>query len=195
MAKLYFRYSAMNSGKSTALLQAAFNYEERGMKVAIIKPAIDSKGDDQVVSRLGLNRKVDILVDPEASVTQLLDATTGLHCVLVDEAQFLQPTQIDELFWYAVNNNVPVLAYGLRTDFAMAGFPGATRLLELAHEIQELKTICRCGKKAMLNGRKINGQFVFSGNQVAIDGEDNVEYESLCANCYQRFKRADTGVQ
>jgi thymidine kinase len=109
---------------------------------------------------------------------------------LVDEAQFLQASQIDELFWFAVNGTIPVLAYGLRTDFATVGFPGASRLLELAHEIQELKTICRCGKKAMLNGRKINGTFVFSGNQVAIDGQDNVDYESLCGACYQKFRQA-----
>jgi thymidine kinase len=188
MAKLYFRYSAMNSGKSTALLQAAYNYEERGMKVVILKPAVDSKGDDKIVSRLGVTRSADILVKPTDSVLELLAPYNDIHCVLVDEAQFMEPAQIDELFWYAVNSNVPVMAYGLRTDFATVGFPGATRLLEMAHELQELKTICRCGKKAMLNGRKINGKFVFSGSQVAIEGEDNVEYESLCGSCYQMFK-------
>lgn len=190
MAKLYFRYSAMNSGKSTALLQAAFNYEERGMRVAIIKPAVDSKGDNQVVSRLGLSRTVDALVQADDSVTALLKQFSEVDCVLVDEAQFLQPGQIDELFWYATESGVPVMAYGLRTDFATVGFPGASRLLELAHEIQELKTICRCGKKAILNGRKRNGQFIFTGEQVAIDGEDSVEYESLCGACYQKFKQA-----
>lgn len=189
MAKLYFRYSAMNSGKSTALLQAAYNYEERGMRVCVIKPSVDTKGQESVVSRLGVERPVDILVKPDASVRKLLDKVTDVNCILVDEAQFFQPAQIDELFWYAVERDTPVMAYGLRTDFSMQGFPGATRLLELAHEIQELKTICRCGKKAMLNGRKLNGKFVFEGAQVAIDGEDNIEYESLCAACYARFKR------
>lgn len=189
MAKLYFRYSAMNSGKSTALLQAAFNYEERGMHVAILKPAVDSKGDDQVVSRLGLNRTVDALVQASDRVTEILKKFPGVDCILVDEAQFLQPRQIDELFWYAIDGGVPVMAYGLRTDFATVGFPGASRLLELAHEIQELKTICRCGKKALLNGRKRNGKFIFEGEQVAIDGEDNIEYESLCGACYQKFKQ------
>jgi thymidine kinase len=190
MAKLYFRYSAMNSGKSTALLQAAYNYEERGMHVCVIKPSVDTKGQESVVSRLGVERPVDILVKPADSVRKLLDKVTDVSCILVDEAQFFQSTQIDELFWYAVERDIPVMAYGLRTDFSMQGFPGATRLLELAHEIQELKTICRCGKKAMLNGRKLNGKFVFEGAQVAIDGEDNVEYESLCAACYARFKKA-----
>jgi thymidine kinase len=188
MAKLYFKYSVMNSGKSTALLQAAYNYEERGMEVVIIKPRIDSKGDVHVVSRLGLDRRADLLLVSGDDVNQALDPFQDIHCVLIDEAQFLTPQQIDQLFWYAVNGNVPVLAYGLRTDFSTAGFPGATRLLELAHEITEPKSICRCGRKAVLNGRKRNGSFIFSGEQVVIDGEDNIEYESLCGGCYQQFK-------
>lgn len=192
MAKLYFRYSAMNSGKTTALIQAAFNYEERGMRPVIIKPGIDKKGDDEIVSRLGTRRKVDIMLNPADSATTALATFAECHCVLVDEAQFLTPAQIDELFWYAVNHQVPVMAYGLRTDFAMVAFPGASRLLELAHEIQELKTICRCGKKALLNGRKKNGRFIFEGEQVAIDGQDDIEYESLCGACYQKFKLAAT---
>ena len=97
--------------------------------------------------------------------------------MLVDEAQFLEPHQVDELFWYATQHDVPVIAFGLRTDFQTVGFPGATRLLEMAHDIQELKTICRCGKKATLNGRKLNGTFIFEGDQVAIDCEQNIEYE------------------
>lgn len=188
MAKLYFRYSAMNSGKTTALIQAAFNYEERGMRVVIVKPSVDTKGGQKIVTRLGLSRKVDILLGPDQSITQELDRFVDCHCVLVDEAQFLTPKQVDELFWYASQCNVPVLTYGLRTDFQTIGFPGATRLLELAHELQELKTICRCGKKALLNGRKIDGKFIFEGDQVAIDGKQRVEYESLCANCYSSFR-------
>ncbi len=187
MAKLYFRYSAMNSGKSTALLQTAYNYEERGMKVAILKPAIDKKGDDQVVSRLGLRRTADALIKADDNIRVLLAKHPKVRCILLDEAQFLQPGQVDELFWYAVHGSVPVIAYGLRTDFAMVGFPGAARLLQLAHDIQELKTICRCGKKAVVNGRKIQNAFVKVGEQVAIDGEGAVEYESLCGACYDRL--------
>jgi thymidine kinase len=189
MGKLYFRYSAMNSGKTTALIQAAFNYEERGMRTAILKPGIDSKGGESIVSRIGAKREVNIVLEP----SQLPSVEIGkyarqiaLSCVLVDEAQFLQPEQVDDLFWYAVNEDVPVLAYGLRTDFQTKGFPGSTRLLEIAHEMHELKTICRCSKKAVFNGRKINGVFVSEGSQVAIDGESAVEYESLCAKCYQK---------
>jgi len=194
VAKLYFRYGAMNSGKTTALMQAAHNYEERGMAVVIVKPSADSKGKERIVSRLGVDRAVDILLGSQDDATQVLEkafARKPFHCVIIDEAQFLQPEQIEALFWYAVEKNIPVLAYGIRTDFQTNGFPGSTRLLELAHEIQELKTICRCGKKAMLNGRKLDGAFIFSGEQVAIDGEHNIEYESLCPSCYRKFKAAN----
>ncbi len=187
MAKLYFRYSAMNSGKTTALIQVAYNYEERDMKVVIIKPAVDTKGSSKIVSRIGLKRNADIVLDHEASAKDALKPYGKIDCVLVDEAQFLAPLQVDELFWYAVENDTPVMAYGLRTDFKMVGFPGATRLLEIAHDLQEIKTICRCGRKAILNGRKVNGEFVFEGDQVAIEGKDNVDYESLCASCYKRY--------
>lgn len=178
----------MNSGKTTALIQAAYNYEERGMRAAILKPGIDSKGGEKIVSRIGAERDVDIILEPEQLPSVEIARFAGsaaLHCVLVDEAQFLNPEQVDDLFWYTVRQDVPVMAYGLRTDFQTNGFPGSTRLLELAHEMQELKTICRCGKKAVFNGRKINGVFVTEGGQVAIDGEGDVEYESLCAKCYQ----------
>ena len=190
MAKLYFRYSAMNSGKSSALIQAAHNYEERGMHVVVIKATIDTKGQDRVVSRLGISRKVDILLHPNDSATEMLDKAYKKRpfvCVLLDEAQFITASQAEEFFWYAVNADIPVLAYGLRADFATNGFPGSTRLLELAHELQELKTICRCGKKALFNGRKINGKFVSEGNQVAIEDQADIEYESLCAQDYQKL--------
>lgn len=188
MAKLYFRYSAMNSGKTTTLIQTAFNYEERGMRVAIVKPAIDTKGEDTIVSRLGTTRPVDILLKASDVASEALQSYPDIKCVLVDEAQFLEPKQVDDLFWYATRSGIPVIAFGLRTDFQTIGFPGASRLLELAHDLQELKTICRCGKKALLNGRKIGDQFIFEGSQVAIDGEESVTYESLCASCYDTFK-------
>lgn len=187
MAKLYFRYSAMNSGKTTALIQAAHNYEERGMRVIVVKPAVDSKGEHFVVSRLGLKRAVDIMLPPDAQVSALLKEAGQADCILIDEAQFLTPHQVTDLFWYAVDRNVPVIAYGLRTDFKTIGFPGASRLLELAHEVSELKTICRCGKKAMLNARKVNGKFVLEGSQVEIDDKAHVEYESLCAEDYKQL--------
>ena len=192
MAKLYFKYGAMNSGKSTILLQSAHNYEERGMRTVILKPMIDTKGADSVVSRLGVNRKVHYLVKSEDSIRNIIEndikQNGDLHCIFVDECQFLAVPQADELFWIAVDMGIPVICYGLRTDFLTNGFAASSRLLELAHSIEELKTICRCGKKAMFNARKINGKFVFEGEQVAIDNENNVEYESLCPVCYLREK-------
>lgn len=185
MAKLFFRYGAMNSGKTTILLQTAHNYEERGMKVLIIKPQIDSKGEDYIVSRIGLKRKVDHLIEKGENIfTYIKDHDEGVKCILVDEAQFLEAIQVDELMQVVVRLNIPVICYGLRTDFRTNGFPGATRLLEIAHTIEEMKTICACGRKAMFNGRKINGKFIFDGEQVAIDGEDKIAYESLCPYCY-----------
>ncbi len=188
VAKLYFRYGAMNSGKSTGLLQAAFNYEERGQRVLLAKPATDTKGERDVVSRLGMTREVDVLVGPEDSLVARFDEAAAtdpapVACLLVDEAQFLRPAQVDELLRIAVERGVPVLAYGIRTDFRTRAFPGSARLLELAHSLEELKTICRCGRKALFNGRRVGERFVFDGDQVAIDGE-TVHYESLCATCY-----------
>ena len=192
MSKLYFRYGAMNSGKSTNLMQVAHNYEERGMKVLLIKPSTDKKGGDKLVSRLGVERKVDLLINDEQNVyeevKQWQEVKYKIDCILVDEVQFLKSHQIDELFEIAVCLDIPVICYGLRTDFRMQGFEGSTRLLLLAHSIEELKTICKCGRKAVLNGRKINGKFVFEGEQVAIDLVDNVEYESLCGHCYIKYK-------
>ena len=192
MSKLYFRYGAMNSGKSTALLQAAYNYEERSKYVLLAKPAVDSKGDRNVVSRLGVTREVDFLVEPNDDLRELFQQhatdfesrnSQPIACLLLDEAQFLTPYQVDQALGIAVLYSVPVLAYGIRTDFQTKSFPGSRRLLEIAHSLEELKTICRCGRKAMFNGRKLNGQFTFDGEQVAIDG-DKVTYESLCATCY-----------
>ena len=190
MAKLYFRYGAMNSGKSTALMQVAHNYEERGMRVLVLKPRIDSKGGDQLLSRLGISRKVDHLISASDDVFALLQremsTTTPPACILCDESQFFTAAQAEQLFRATCLLNVPVICYGLRTDFSMRGFPGSTRLLELAHTVEEMKTICFCGRKALCNGRKINGEFVFEGDQVAIDQVDDVEYVSLCPQCYLR---------
>lgn len=192
MSKLYFRHGAMNSGKSTALLQAAHNYEERAQHVLLAKPAIDSKGDKAIISRLGVDREVDFLITPEANLREqfndkshAFEAKTGkkIACLLIDEAQFLTRDQVDQALEIAVLDDVPVLAYGIRTDFLTNGFPGSLRLLEIAHSLEELKTICRCGRKAMFNARLMNGKFVFDGEQVAIDGV-HVTYESLCPSCY-----------
>lgn len=193
MSKLYFRYGAMNSGKSTNLMQVAYNYEERGMKVKIFKPQVDTKGGNRLVSRLGVVREADFSVtaaDDLYEVTEKWIQNEGkIHCILVDEVQFLKAEQIDQLLKVAIVLKVPVICYGLRTDFLMNGFEGSARLLLLAHSIEELKTICTCGKKALLNGRKLNGEFIFEGAQVAIDLEGNIEYQSLCADCYFKYRK------
>lgn len=192
MAKLYFRYGAMNSGKSTSLLQAAYNYEERAQTVVLAKPRVDTKGDQTIVSRLGVTRPVDFTIDLDDDVYARFQShraaivrQTGsdVSCLLVDEAQFLSMQQVDDLLRIAIREDVPVLAYGIRTDFQTVAFPGSRRLLEVAHSLEELKTICRCGRKAIFNARSIDGVFVFDGDQVAIDGVD-VAYESLCGACY-----------
>jgi thymidine kinase len=197
MAKLYFRYGAMNSGKSTALLQAAYNYEERGQQVLLAKPAIDSKGEAEIVSRLGVSRTVDFTIAADEDVLaafmsrrEKLIRETGkdVACLLLDEVQFLGEGQVDDLLRIAIDEDVPVLAYGIRTDFQTVAFPGSRRLLEIAHSLEELKTICRCGRKAIFNARTVDGVYVFDGDQVAIDAttgkQGDVGYESLCGACY-----------
>lgn len=174
------------------MLQAAYNYEERGQQVLLTKPQVDTKGESRIVSRLGVSRAIDFALTPDDSA---LDAflvqrdrvrkQTGLEvsCLLVDEAQFLSEAQVDDLLRIAIREGVPVLAYGIRTDFQTVAFPGSRRLLEVAHSLEELKTICRCGRKAIFNARKIGDRFLFDGDQVAIDGVD-ASYESLCGACY-----------
>ncbi|MHA7987761.1 thymidine kinase [Rathayibacter sp. CAU 1779] len=193
MAKLYFRFGAMNSGKSTALLQAAYNYEERGHRVLLAKPAIDTKGDADIVSRLGVTRVADFTIAPDADLYHrfqihrertLSRFDRDVSCLLVDEAQFLTEAQVDDLLRIAILEDIPVLAYGIRTDFQTVAFPGSRRLLEVSHSLEELKTICRCGRKAIFNARTINGVFVFDGDQVAIEDDKDVVYESLCGACY-----------
>jgi thymidine kinase len=200
VSKLYFRHGAMNSGKSTALLQAAHNYEERDQHVLLAKPAIDVKGEMAITSRLGVDRNVDFLITPDLNlrtefskrVADFKSASgKGIACLLIDEAQFLTREQVDQALEIAVLDDVPVLAYGIRTDFLTNGFPGSLRLLEIAHSLEELKTICRCGRKAMFNARKMDNKFVFDGEQVEIDGV-HVTYESLCPSCYFEESRGFT---
>lgn len=195
MAKLYFRYGAMNSGKTTMLLQTAHNYEEQGMKIIIIKPMIDTKGKDKIISRLGIECTVDIRLTEQDSIMDCIhkkykNNTFKPNAIIVDEAQFLQPFQVDELFELTKIFDIPVLAYGLRCDFRMSGFPGATRLLEIADDITELKTICECGKKATQNLRFINGEPTFNGDIISIDGASNeIEYKSVCGKCYLKIRK------
>ena len=181
----------MNSGKTTALLQVAHNYEERGQKVIIVKSAVDTKGNEQVVSRLGVSRAADIVLNPEQDLRSLLherypdnsDGSHSIDCILIDEAQFLTPDQVDQALQIAVIDLIPVLAYGIRTDFQTLSFPGSKRLMEVAHALEEMKTICRCGRKAIFNARLQDGVVVREGSQVMIDGAE-AQYEARCGRCY-----------
>ena len=186
MAKLYFFYGAMNSGKTTRILQCAYNYEEQGMKPIIMKPNIDTKGNEYIVSRIGSKRKVDYLIPLKENIYDVIvEKYTNVDLIIIDEAQFLSERQVNQLMDIVIDLNIPVMCYGLRTDFLGNSFEGARRLLDIAHELTEIKTICECGKKAMFNVRMIDGKVQTEGDSVAIDGEGKVSYTVACARCFR----------
>lgn len=194
MAKLHFKYGAMNSGKTDTLIKAAYNYTENNLQIAVIKPSIDTKGGQTIVTRRGDSRKVDILASPDTDLEIALkeylkdNKINKLDCILVDEAQMLTKEQVDQLFNIAKNQGISVIAYGLKTDFRTEMFPGSKRLLELADNIEKMPTMCGCGSQAEFNCRKIAGKFVFTGEQIAIDGDGDITYQSLCGTCYSKAK-------
>ena len=182
MSKLYFRYAAMNAGKSTALLQAAHNYEERGMRVRLFTAAHDDRaGPGVIASRLGLARPADTFgADTEFTRAHL---GPGMACVLIDEAQFLTPPQVRQLHRMAHVEDMPVLCYGLRSDFRGEAFAGSAALLTLADEVEEMKSICACARKATMNIRiDADGRRVQHGEQVVIGG--NERYRAVCPSCF-----------
>lgn len=190
MSKVHFKYGAMNSGKSTALINTAYNYREHELSVAVTKPSIDTKGEKLIVARAGLSLEVDFLATPEMNLREQVRRMGETAILLVDEAQFLQTEQVDQLLELAKLDDISVIAYGLRTDFLSRTFPGSLRLLELADNIEKLPTMCRCGSQAEFNTRKVDGVYVFEGDQVAIDGEGDVTYSSLCGGCYLKERSA-----
>ena len=182
MSKLFFRYAAMNAGKSTALLQIAHNYEERGMRVRLFTAAHDDRAGAGVIgSRLGLQRATETF-GPQ-TVFDAHHLGPGLACVLIDEAQFLTPEQVRQLHRLAHAHRLPVICYGLRSDFRGDGFPGAIALLTLADDLEEMKTICACARKASMNMRiDSQGRRVKEGEQVVIGG--NETYRAVCPSCF-----------
>ncbi len=183
MAKLYFHYSAMNAGKSTLLLQASYNYRERGMNTMLFTAALDDRaGAGRIASRIGLDADAetfDTETDFLARVGQHREASGPVHCVFLDEAQFLTETQVWQLARIADRLGVPVMAYGLRTDFQGKLFPGSKALLAIADDLREVRTICKCGRKASMVVRLDGeGRVVREGAQVEIGGNDR--YVSLC---------------
>ncbi len=191
MAKLYFRYGAMGCGKTMQLLQVAFNYEERGQKVCVIKPKIDTKNGTKLLTRIGPERETDFCFDKKLDLYEKIRKDySDVDCILVDEAQFLTAEQVDQLMMVTIKLNIPVMAYGLRLNFRRedGGFDGATRLLQQAHDIEEIKTICECGKKATYNSRFLDDKFMADGPDVLIDdGRSKIEYRALCPACYQDY--------
>lgn len=186
MAKLVYKYGAMNSGKSMAILQIAYNYEENNKKVLLVKSCIDTKGENYLVSRIGPRRKIGIFLNQDESLKD--DKYLGIICdkdiILVDEAQFLTTKQVNDLWFIAKNMNKKVICYGLKTNFKSEFFEGSKRLFEVADEIVKLETLCSCGNKAEFNARKVNGKYITSGKEFVIDGEENIEYIPLCSKCY-----------
>ncbi|MBQ3296462.1 thymidine kinase [Candidatus Saccharibacteria bacterium] len=191
MSKLYFRYGAMGCGKTMQLLQVAFNYEERGHKVCVAKPGTDTKHGTKLYTRIGPERETDFIIDPKMDLYQKITKEyKDVHCVLIDESQFLTKSQVDQLMKVTIDMDIPVMCYGLRLNFKRedGGFEGATRLLQTAHDIEEIKTICECGKKATLNARFLNDKLVADGPDILIDdGKSKIEYRALCPACYERY--------
>lgn len=187
MASMYFRYGAMNCGKTSALLQVAHNYEEQGMKILLIKSSNDKKAGNKVSSRIGIDRNVDLLLTPNETIKEnLLSGAINfdnLNCILVDEAQFLTKEQVNELWVISKLCDIPVICYGLKTNFKGELFEGSKTLLEKADKLEEGSTICKCGKKARFNARLENGEYVLEGSEIAIDGID-ATYEPVCGECY-----------
>ena len=203
----------MSSGKSAYLLQVAYNYEKSGKKTLIAKPSVDIKAGQMVSSRIGISRNIDFIIVPEMDVfadfsdynkEYLVNNGESIAALIIDEAQFLSKIQVNQLLRIATFLDVPVLCFGIRSDFTTNGFSGSDRLLQLAHSIEEMKTICEnCGNgKATLNVRKVDGEYAFSGDQVVIDvashGEEvisDVSYESVCSACYLRLSKGSLGAE
>ena len=188
MAKLHFKYGTMNSGKTMDLIRTIYNYEENGFNVVLFKPMIDTKCDDKIVTRSGMEREVDGLIGKDTSIIDMIFSRMyywNTNCIFIDEAQFLTKKQVDELYVITKKPGIPVICYGLRNNFKMEGFEGSIRLLEIAEELEEIPSLCKCGEIARYVGRKVDGSFVSDGDEVVIDGSNsNIEYIPMCGKCY-----------
>ena len=185
MAKLYFKYGAMGSSKTAQALITKFNYEERGMSVWLIKPSTDTRdGAKMIRSRIGLTAEAEVIA-PNDDIRARFDAISRRNVIIADECQFLTPQQVDQLRDIVDEEDIPVLCFGLRTDFLTKMFPGSVRLFELADSITEIKTICECGSKATVNARiGPDGRVVTEGEQVLLGGNDT--YLAMCHSCWKK---------
>ena len=189
MAKLYFKYGAMGSSKTAQALITKFNYEEKNMKVMFIKPAIDVRDGVEIArSRIGLEAKVIPVAETENVYDLYTDQYRSCQIIIVDECQFLTPEQVDQLGQIVVDYDVPVLCFGLATDFLTHMFPGSKRLFEIAESVSEIKSICHCGAKATVNARLDGeGKVVFEGEQICLGGNDR--YVAMCRRCWLNHKK------
>ena len=191
MPKLYFKYGAMGSSKTAQALMCKFNYEQRGFRILLIKPSLDNRDLENskivVKSRIGLSSPCDVF----SQTTNLYDYIqdkgffTKDAAVIVDECQFLTKRQVEQL--HLVSRFVPVLCYGLLTNFKSELFEGSKRLVEIAESLQEIKCVCRCGKKATINGRFVDGKITANGDEISIGGDET--YEAMCYDCYLKHKQ------
>ena len=194
MAKLYFKYGTMGSSKTAQALITKFNYEERDMKVLLLTPAIDTREGEPVVrSRIGLSAPC-IMVPSDRDLLRLyLEEHRDIDVIIVDECQFLAPEQVDQLGIISMEYDIPVLCFGLATDFLTHLFPGSQRLFEIAESVTEIKSVCRCGAKATVNARfDEQGHVLFSGSQIMIGGNDR--YEAMCRKCWLRKKKEQEAI-
>ena len=196
MAKLYFKYGAMGSSKTAQALITKYNYEENGLNVWLIKPSADTRDGEQILrSRIGLEAAVEV-IPPETDIYARYLGVRELNCdvIIVDECQFLTEAQIDQLRAIVDEHNIPVMCFGLRTDFQTRLFPGSRRLMEVADTIQEIKTICDCGAKATVNARiDGSGHIITQGAQVVLGGNDS--YIAMCHKCYVRGIRENRVIR
>lgn len=185
MAKMHFKYASMNSGKSIDLIRTAHNYEENGYGVLIISPVVGKSAHKMISSRVGLDRKADLLLLYSDDIFKVLKGKlANVKAILVDEAQFLSSKQVTDLFIISKALDISVICYGLRTNFKMESFAGSKRLLELSEVLEELNTLCSCGNIARFVARKVGDQFVKEGEEVIVKGTENISYVPMCGKCY-----------
>lgn len=188
MAKLTFFYGAMSSGKTNDLIQTAYKYNSKGMKALVLKPACDTKGENKIVSRIGLEKEVDILIKENDNILDYLENVKDATVLLVDEAQFLNKEQITQLWILTKMYDIPVICYGLRNDFKGNLFKGSAALFCLADSYEKLRSVCTtpgCANNACFNARKVNGEYTYDGPQILIGCDES--YDPLCSDCYIKY--------
>ncbi len=201
VAELKFNFGPMGCGKTIDLLRAAYSYEEKGLEVAIMKPAVDTKANQNIQSRIdGFERSVNYLICPGCNILEVIRRKfSKVSCVIIDEAQFLSAEQIDQLRAVTLRLGIPVTCYGLRTDRFGELFPGSTRLLAIADRLVEMDTICECGSKATMTGCFVDGKFTTKGangaGQVLIDGATEARYVALCPRCHADYTNGVYGKE